>query len=774
MLSALIRPRFRCSGGHGAAAVFALALALRLVYLGEIEDSPFFDAPVVDARTYADAARELAAGAWLGPDAPFWQPPLYPYLLGAVWSLLGVGWVAPRVLQALLGALTCVLLWRLGCRTLSPALGLAAALAAAFWGPLVLFGGELLPAVLAVPLDLAALLLLLRAAEASSPAVQIRRALLSGAAMGVAALCVANVLAFVPVAAAWLGRRASAAASRGWLAPGMVVLGAALAVAPVTVRNLVVGHDLVLISSNAGVNAFIGNNPDFERTLEIQPGPEWLELVSRPRREAGAVTASDQSRWFLGRAAEFAVTEPGDWMRLTVRKAHGLLHGAEAGRNLDLYQARVWSGLLSVLLWSHWLAFPMGLAMPLALLGVLLGWRAGWFRRPEARLLLWFLAVYGGTVIAFFPASRYRLPVVPVLLLLAALGAWQLAARIRLGWRQAAIPAGVLLALGVLCNVGAPAMDPEGGAGTQHRLGFVYQQKGMEANALRHYRRALQLDPSIREARYNLGALYARQGRFDRAAGEFETFVERFPDDPQGLLALGDALLQAGRPTAALESWEDLLRHPGLAEAQARGAVAAGPAGIHGRLAATRAQLGQLEESEAAYRSVLALAPDSLDARLQLGMVLEQGGRLAESEREYGRILQRDPGHLDARIRLAHLLFGEDRPQEAKSHLRRAIELRPGSIEARWMLAAQLIVEHRGQQALEQAEAILAIDPDHLGATWVAGHLHQVVGDRLVGEDHIERLKRLHVDRRHQGFAESLKQGLREMMEGLPAPAAGQ
>ena len=774
MLPALRGLRFRWSGGHGAAAVFALALVLRLAYLGEIDGSPFFDAPVVDARTYADAARTFAAGAWLGPDAPFWQPPLYPWFLGAVWSLLGVGWVAPRVLQALLGALTCLLLWRLGCRALTAPMGLAAALAAALWGPLVLFGGELLPAALAVPLDLAALLLLLRASEASSRAALTRRALLSGAVLGAAALCVANVLAFVPVAAAWLGRRRSAAASGGWLAAGMVVLGAALAVAPVTARNLLVGHDLVLISSNAGVNAFIGNNPDYDRTLEIQPGPEWVELVSRPRREAGEATPSGQSRWFLGRALEFAVTEPAAWLRLTARKACGFLHGAETGRNLDLYHARTWSGLLSALLWSRGLAFPMGVAMPLALLGVFLGWRGGRFRCPEARLLLWFAAVYAGTVIAFFPASRYRLPVVPVLLLLAALGAWELAARIRLGWRQAALPAGVLLALGALCNVGAPAMDPEGGAGTQHRLGFVYQQKGMEANALRHYRRALQLDPSIREARYNLGALYARQGRFDRAAGEFETFVERFPDDPQGLLALGDARLREGRHTAALEAWEELLSHPRLAEARALGAVAAGPAGIHGRLAATRAQLGRLEEAEADYRSLLELAPDSLNARLQLGMVLEQGGRLAESEREYGRILAGDPGHADARIRLAHLLFRQDRPQEAKAHLARAVELRPGSIEARWMLAAQLIVEHRGPEALEQAEAILALDPDHLGATWIAGQLHQILGDSLAGAARIERLKRLHVDRRHEGFAESLKQGLREMMEGLPAPAAGQ
>ncbi len=767
MRPALSGIRSHWRGGSGAAAIFAVALVLRFAYLSEIDSSPFFDAPVVDARTYADAARELAAGAWLGPGAPFWQPPLYPYFLGAVWAVTGVGWIAPRVLQALLGALTCVLLWRLGCRTLSGPVGLAAALAAALWGPLVLFGGELLPAALAVPLDLAALLLLLGAAEASTRGARARGALLAGAGMGVAALCVANVLAFVPVAAAWLARRRSPATGPAWLAPGMVFVGAALAIAPVTARNVLVGHDLVLISSNAGVNAFIGNNPDFERTRAIEPGPEWVELVSRPRREAGAITPSGQSRWFLVRALEFAVTEPAAWLRLTAHKAHRFVHGAETGRNLDLYQARTWSGLLSALLWSRGLAFPMGLAMPLALLGVLLGWREGRFRCPRARLLLWFLAVYGGTVIAFLPASRYRLPVVPVLLLLAALGARELAVWARRGWRQAALPAGVLLAFGALCNIDAPVMDPEGGASTQHRLGFVYQQKGMGANALRHYRRALQLDPEIRGARYNLGALYAEQGRFERAVREFEAFVARFPDDPQGLLALGDARLRAGRHAAAVKAYQDLLSHPGLAEARAHGAVAGGPVEIHGRLAAAQAQIGRFEEAASAYRSLLELAPDSLNARLQLGMVLEERGRLAESEWEYAGILELDPGHADAHVRLAGLLFRGDRPQEAKSHLARAIELRPESMEARWMLAAQLIVEHRGPEALEQAEAILAVDPDHFGATWIAGHLHQIVGDSLVGAAHIERLKRLHVNRRHEGFAESLKQSLREMMEGL-------
>ena len=41
----------------------------------------------VDAKTYTYHAQRLAAGNWLGVgEGPFWQPPLYPYFLGAVKS----------------------------------------------------------------------------------------------------------------------------------------------------------------------------------------------------------------------------------------------------------------------------------------------------------------------------------------------------------------------------------------------------------------------------------------------------------------------------------------------------------------------------------------------------------------------------------------------------------------------------------------------------------------------------------------------------------------
>ena len=134
----------------GGIALFGLAFLTRLVYIHEISDTPLFTVPIVDARTYVEEALYLSEISWSGRDAPFWQPPLYPYALGSLFALIGENYYLPRLLQALLGALICVLIYLIGRRIFTTRIGIGAALAAAFYGPLIYFGGELLP-VGAVP-----------------------------------------------------------------------------------------------------------------------------------------------------------------------------------------------------------------------------------------------------------------------------------------------------------------------------------------------------------------------------------------------------------------------------------------------------------------------------------------------------------------------------------------------------------------------------------------------------------------------------------------------
>ena len=71
------------SGWLVGGLLWLAALGIRLLYVEQSQTSPFFDYPLVDAKTYADAAERMGVlGHWDGGDAPFWQPPLYPYFLG--------------------------------------------------------------------------------------------------------------------------------------------------------------------------------------------------------------------------------------------------------------------------------------------------------------------------------------------------------------------------------------------------------------------------------------------------------------------------------------------------------------------------------------------------------------------------------------------------------------------------------------------------------------------------------------------------------------------
>ena len=81
-----------------------------------------------------------------------------------------------------------------------------------------------------------------------------------------------------------------------------MLLGLLVAIAPVTLRNYALGSDVVLISSNAGINFYLGNNPDYQRTVNIRPGWEWYELLNRAKVEAQAERLVQQSDFLHGQS----------------------------------------------------------------------------------------------------------------------------------------------------------------------------------------------------------------------------------------------------------------------------------------------------------------------------------------------------------------------------------------------------------------------------------------------------------------------------------------
>ena len=723
------------------ALIVLSALGLRLFYLNELSTSPLFAVPVVDARTYVDDARYLSEVSWAGRPTPFWQPPLYPYLLGFLFSISGEDYYLPRLLQALFGVLVCGCTYLLGLRLFPPAVALGAGLAAAFYGPLIYFGGELLPTIPALLLDLALLLLLLTA-----PLKQRWPWLIAGLALGLAALAVSNILLFAPVLLAWLWFSQGNFVQRG----ALLLLGIALVIAPVALRNYLVGDDWVLISHNAGINFYIGNNPDYQRTVDTRPGRAWLQLAEMPEREADIERPSAKSRFFFARSWDFATANPLDYAWLQLYKLYLFWHGDEIKRNIDPYFARRDSVLLTALLWKKGVAFPFGLVAPFALLGLVLFTRTSAGKTEQGHLFLLFTLTYMVSVVLFFVTARYRLPVVPLLLLYAGFGVYSL-------WKEAQFRKKALVALPLLAlmtNIGAEAMDEEGEPQQHFWLGYAYERKGMPANAMREYRWVLNQLPDHDDALLRLAALYIDEKEYHKAIDLYRKYLEFYPEADQVRYFLGNALLHLRYYEDAIATYEQ------VAEKRPNWAA------IYGRIGYAHAMAGQLGQAADAYRHTLALHPDSTLVRYQLARLHETEGQLQAAAAEYRTLLEQAPTEPEYRIRLADLLVEEAtagqttalleqtlQAQRAEALLRRAIDLDPNRVEGYWSMGLLLARQQRYPEALVFFEKIAALAPQDPQVHACLGNLYERLGRAEEAQEHFDEYDQLKRKRRLQDKA---------------------
>ncbi|HEY5658562.1 MAG TPA: glycosyltransferase family 39 protein, partial [Myxococcota bacterium] len=224
-----------------AAAVFVVALAIRLLFLAEYSRSPFFELFAVDADVYHRLARGFAEGTWPAERRFFW-PPLYPLFLGAIYKIAGVEVLHARVAQCVLGAATCamtlLLAWAVFRRR---GVALAAGVICALAGPLIVFDGQLLSGSLDVFLQLGAPCLLLWAGRKAGA----WRWAVAGSWLGLGILNRGGLVFYLPLVLVWvilsgrdtampLGRRTSGRALRAMAA---VLLPVFFLVAPVAWHN---------------------------------------------------------------------------------------------------------------------------------------------------------------------------------------------------------------------------------------------------------------------------------------------------------------------------------------------------------------------------------------------------------------------------------------------------------------------------------------------------------------------------------------------------------
>ena len=638
----------------------------------------------------------------------------------------------PRLFQALLGAGICVFTYILGLRVFSFPVAFGAGLVAAFYGPLIYFGGELLPTIPAIFLNL---LLLLHLSRQPSP---VRWPyLVSGLLLGICALARSqySFFFFPSFLLFWLwstSKRAHIVPPRILQQGVLLLLGCGLIIAPVALRNYLVGGDLVVISHNAGINFYIGNNPDYDHTVNIRPGQDWIDLIESPEREAGIERPSSKSRFFFARSWEYITDAPLDYLKLMGRKLYLFWHGDEIRRNLDPYFARRDSTLLQVLLWKFGLAFPFGLVGPFALLGLAFFWCSKEGRTPEGRLLLFFILAYMLSVILFFVTARYRLPAVPILLLFAAFGLCRL-------WHTSHLPWVLVGVVGitVLTNLGAGRMDMAGDTQQRFWMGYAYEKKGMVANAMREYRAVIEARPDHRNALLSLANLHNAKAQHDDAIELYHQYLRFYPETVPTRFLLGNAYLGIQLYQEAIAVYSDLV------PLQPQWAA------LHGRLGYAYLMAGQPQRAVQAYRRTLDLQPDSSLVRYQLARFYQETDEIDAAEKECRILLDQEPENPQYHTLLANLLIKREgaekganplsqSPQllEAEHLLLQAIGLDANSVQTRWSLGLLLARQKRYSEAIEHFEKILLLSPTDFEVHRHLGNLYKRTGDLKKADEH--------------------------------------
>lgn len=553
------------------------ALALRLVHLATSFDSPLFWKGGPDEEFYRAFGRDVAFGR-LGLSAEFaFMDPLYGYLLGAVFRLLGDALVPVYLLQIAVDTGTAWMLWRIGLALGRPQVGLVAAALHGLTATALLFSLSLMKATWVAAFMTAWIWLAIRLVDAPTRGKWLGMGALLGLCVALRAnllLLAAASLVLLPALAWWRGRATRTGAALGAL---LMVLTLAPFLGLLAARNAHVSGAPSITPNNGGVVLHHLYNPENPRAGVglpafvgyAHPQEIWRSYKAEAERRTGReLTPSEVNDFWREESVAYIRAHPWRTARNMVRKAGEFIAWPEIPNNRSFEDERAFAPILKLL------PAPFGILFALGAPGLL-----AWWRRDSRALVP--LAVLGtglATVIVFFAEDRFRFNVItPFTLgsayLLVSFQQARLAGRHRDMLAYAgAVAVCAVLTLQLGRHIPATPMNwervawgyvrmgqwseaarwiaqvaarqPEAAALEEFRGMFAMQRGDYEA-AVAHYDLALKRR-SRHEVHFNRSLALERLGRHEEALAEAAAALA-ISEQPDYLLRLAILLKHAGR-----------------------------------------------------------------------------------------------------------------------------------------------------------------------------------------------------------------------------------
>lgn len=743
------------------AIVLVVAAALRVAYLAEIVHEPGFSHPIYDPEYNEHWAQGIATGDWTPPQGvndpeirttPHGRPPGYPWFLSAIYIVFGVNDYAPRLVQMLLGVLNALLLYLLGKRLFGTAVGFVAGLFMATYWVFPYFEGILTYPALVVFLLLCLILTLERWLHSRL----LRWAATAGALLGCFALLRPNVLLFAPVLAVWmvwvLWRKPLP--YRHILLSLTVLTASCVAVlCPAFVRNYIVAKDVVFISSYGGINLYVGNHP--EASLVEPQIPELMELAGienwtcfdypaivrgiAAKEGKEHISFSEANSYFYDKAFVFIREQPGVFLKNLFRK--GLLFWGpyEITNDTVMEYDKEFSLVLRFLPGFPWFAalFCFGS-------GIVLFCRNTHETTPNKNaralvVLLWLYTVtYFLSVILYFVAGRYRVPIIPVLLLFGAVGVVWFGNAVK----EKALPKITIGLISLVVLAIAFHWNPTGYTpreSTWHlRTAMAYSAAGEDNQAEAEYRKALELGASASVVYANLGRLHIARGEQEEGIDLYRKGLLQNPHNAVIHNNLGYELSQEGKLPEAAEHFEHAVQSnprfalaqinlgntlfdmgdvdQALSHLQQAAVITPEDATLPYNIARIYFSEGKYEEAVAFYEKALSLQPNFAEALNNLGYVYAVQGHYETALPWYRKAIASAPEFLLAYNNLGNALFEAGDIDGAAEAYEKALDQKGDDIFSLYNMGRVFAARGQWDNVIAYMNQVLEIQPDYAPA----------------------------------------------------------
>ena len=692
-----------------------LAGSVRVFYLLEFRTEPDYAYPTLDPEYHDYWARCLVTGKW----APSWflandpaiqshayfRPPGYPYWLASIYRLFGTARVWPCVIQMALGIMNCFLAYVLGRKWFGPAVGLMLSFFMGIYWVFVFFEAELLPPVILVSLALVTIYSLGQLAEGP----RLGWTVLSGLFSGLFALFRPNILLFVLVVPAWL---AWAARREAWPRYRWILLAAlywgtcTLAIAPATVRNYRVTGELVLVSANSGVSLYVGNGPGATGTIAANEDDDlwnwncfdYPRIVRNLEAKLGRhLNYAQASSYFSRRAMEHMSNHPFRTLALFAKRLVLLFGPKEVGNEKEDELVREHSRVLGCLPLSFPNVFSLALTGTAMFLWGNRGKRtrgaranAGSSGRRALRVgLAWlFVLVYVGSFVPFLVAGRYRVPIVPFLMLLGSYAVVEILGMVRRGRRMEALGWVLFLATASgLARVNWAGYEPKP-ENWHYQRAVAFTKAGKRQEALQEYRELLQRSPSSFVGRINTASQLAEMGR---TAEAIDIMREMLAENrtPRILFELGYLLVEQGRPQEAIPLLEEGVRK------------APGDSWGRTKLGAALVRTGRYEDAIQCFQEAQRGNPDFPAFEVMLGDALLRSGATNAAIAHFDRAISMSSDSVEVHLNVGIAFLATGGKELAASHFEHAIRIDPEDKVALHHLARLRLEARQWQEAVE-------------------------------------------------------------------------